>query len=122
MVLSNTFRNFVSILLGPVAFLNSNVFIKGCTSLGSLERIAIEVRIFFYLFVLSIFLTTVIKNFLRLLHIANVSCLLTSTCLLNCLLTRQSMSFFLFFVDVYNRLDSISNFRQILRMISFSCS
>ena len=35
MVLSNTFKSFVGILLGPVAFLRFNVFIKDCTSLGS---------------------------------------------------------------------------------------
>ena len=32
MVLSNTFKSFVGILLGPVAFLTFNVFIKDCTS------------------------------------------------------------------------------------------
>ena len=35
MVLSNTFKRFVGILLRPVAFLRFNVFIKDCTSLGS---------------------------------------------------------------------------------------
>ena len=34
MVLSNTFKSFVDILLGHVAFLRFNVFIKDCTSLG----------------------------------------------------------------------------------------
>ena len=35
MVLLNTFKSFVAILLGPVAFLRFSVFIKDCTSLGS---------------------------------------------------------------------------------------
>ena len=33
MVLSNTVKSFVGMLLGPVAFLRFNVFIKDCTSL-----------------------------------------------------------------------------------------
>ena len=35
MVLSNTFKSFVGILLVPVAFLRFNFFIKDCTSLDS---------------------------------------------------------------------------------------
>ena len=34
-ILSNTFKRFAGILLGPVAFLRFNIFIKGFTSLGS---------------------------------------------------------------------------------------
>ena len=34
MVLSNTFKNFVGILLVPPTFLRFSVFIKDCTSLG----------------------------------------------------------------------------------------
>ena len=34
MVLPNTFKSFIGILLGPVVFLRFSVFVKDCTSLG----------------------------------------------------------------------------------------
>ena len=75
MVLSNTFKSFVGILLGPVAFLRFNVFIKDCISLCS---VGVRKNVFsrglsrkseYFLSVctilLSIFLAIVVKNLLK---------------------------------------------------------
>ena len=66
MVLSNTFKNFVGILLVPATFLRFSVFIKDCTSLGFVgvrkkhffERIVKKVWVFLiclYNFVFCVF-------------------------------------------------------------------
>ena len=75
MVVSNTIKSFVSILLGPVAFLRFKAFIKGCTSLGS---VGVRKNVFlmglsrnsdYFLSIctilLSIFLAIVVKNLLK---------------------------------------------------------
>ena len=75
MALSNTFKRFVGMLLDPVAFLRFKVFIKDCTSLGS---VGVRKNVFsrglprkseYFLSVctilLSIFLAIVVKNLLK---------------------------------------------------------
>ena len=83
MVLSNTFKSFVGILLGPAAFWRFHVFIKDCTSLGSagvgknIFSRGLSRRSEYFLSVctilLSIFLAIVVKNLLKKLLITNGS-------------------------------------------------
>ena len=74
-VLLNTCKSFVGVLLGPVAFLRFNIFIKDCTSLGSVGvRKSVFLRglsrkseyfLSFCAILFSIFSAIVVKNFLK---------------------------------------------------------
>ena len=73
MVISNNFKRFVAFftffVLGPVAFLRFNIFIKDCTSLVLLvlERMSRKSEYFLSVCTISIsiFLAIVVKNSLK---------------------------------------------------------
>ena len=110
MVLSNTFKSFVGILLGPVAFLRFNVFIKDCTSLGS---VGVRKNVFSrglsrkseYIICLHNFTFYIFSDCGKEL-VKVITYYKWISCLLIMIYFKTVYVFFLFFVYVYNRLDS----------------
>ena len=121
MVLWNAFKIFVGTLLGPVAFLRFNDFIKDCTSLGTvgvrkiifwrgLSRKSEYFFICLYNFALYFF-SNCGKELVKVItYYKWISYMLI-------IYMKTVYVFFLFFVYVYNRLDSIPNFKHILFVV-----